>query len=387
VAHRLRSAAAALAPMVWAPAAILLAAEPAGASASTLARAAHAGQPRAAQPRASGPHWRVFKTIAVNDTALNAVVALPGGTAWAGGKSSAGQPLLYHFAGGRWRLVRVPGQVGTSVQDIAGTSANNVWATIANGDAVARVTTRGWSVTSFGPTPVSKVCGVVTTGRKSTWVFTSDPASRNGLAHHYNGSTWRTTKLPATATNGSTTEPASASSARNVWTWAYNASTRKYETMHFNGSRWQIVSLPPHLAPAGQQLLPQRMLAVSPRNVWATAYTTSLGVAGPVILLHWQGHGWARIAGPLPSGALAGPIAGDGRGGIWLGAVTQASAPEIFHYGNGTWTTDQVPANRSGVVSPTGMSLIPGTSSLWGTGVLSPTSLGHSNGAVIVKYG
>jgi hypothetical protein len=67
--------------------------------------------------------------------------------------------------------------------------------------------------------------------------------------------------------------------------------------------------------------------------------------------------------------------------------VTQASAPEIFHYSNGTWTTDQVPASRAGVVSPTALSLIPGTRSLWGTGVLSPTSLGHTKGAVIVKFG
>ena len=379
MAHRLMGAAAALAAVASAPAAILLAAPPATASAHTVATAGPAG--------ATGLHWRVFKTIAVNNTALNAVVALPRGTAWAGGKSSAGRPLLYHLAGGRWRLVRVPGQVGTSVQDIAGTSASNVWATIANGDAVARVTPRGWSITSFGPTPVSRVCGVVTTGRKNTWVFTSDLASRNGLAHHYNGSTWRTTRLPAAATNGSGTEPASASSARNVWTWAYNAGTRKYETIRFNGTRWLTVSVPAHLAPAGQQLLPQSMLAVSPLNVWATAYTTSLGVAGPVILLHWQGHRWAKVAGPLPSGALFGPIAKDGRGGIWLGAVTQASAPEILHYRSGTWTTYQVPASTRGVVSLTGLSLIPGTRSLWGAWVLRRTSLGSTKGAVIVKFG
>jgi len=373
------SAAAAMAAVASASWSIFLNAAP--------ATPAHATESRAGEQRATRPHWRVFKTIAVKNTALNAIVALPGGTAWAGGKSGAGRPLLYHFAGGRWHLVRVPGQAGTSVQDIAGTSASNVWATIASGDAVARVSSRGWSITSFGPAPVSRVCGIVTTGRKNTWVFTSDLASSKGLAHHYNGSTWKTTKLPAAATNGSGTEPASASSARNVWTWAYNARTGKYETMRFNGSRWLIVSLPAHLAPAGQQIQPQSMLAVSRMNVWATAYTTSLGVAGPVILLHWQGHRWSKVAGPRPSGALLGPIARDGRGGIWLGAVTQASAPEILHYRNGTWKTYQVPASTTGVVSLTGLSLIPGSRSLWGAGVLSRTSLGSTKGAVIVKFG
>jgi hypothetical protein len=104
-------------------------------------------------------------------------------------------------------------------------------------------------------------------------------------------------------------------------------------------------------------------------------------------LLHWQGHRWVKVTGSLPSGALLGPIARDGRGGIWLGAVTQASAPEILHYRNGAWKTYQVPASTTGVVSLTGLSLIPGTRSLWGTGVLSPTSLGSTKGAVIVKFG
>jgi hypothetical protein len=362
------------------------------AAASGVMPADAADQPSASHMRASTtgtsrPHWRVFKTIAVKDTVLNAVVALPGGTAWAGGQSSGARPLLYHFAGGRWHLVRVAGQVGTSVQDIAGTSSTNGWATIANADAVARLSSRGWSITSFGPTPVSKVCCVVTTSHRNTWVFTSDLASSKGVAHHYNGSAWTTTRLPAAAVNASGSEPASASSARNVWTWAFNATSGRYETMRFNGSRWQIFGLPAHLVPAGQQVLPQSMLAVSATNVWATVYTTGLGVAGPVILLHWQGHGWAKAAGPLPSGALVGPVAKDGLGGIWLGAVSQGSAPEILHYRNGTWTTYQVPASTAGVISLTGLSLIPGTRSLWGTGLLSRTSLGHTNGAVIVKFG
>ena len=386
MAHRL-GALTVLATATVVPMLTIVTTASAAAPTDGAARQPWASRVRATAPGTSRPHWRVFKTIAVKDTALNAVVALPGGTAWAGGKSSAARPLLYHFAAGRWHLVRVVQQVGTSVQDIAGTSSTNVWATIANADAVARVTSRGWSITSFGPTPSSKVCGVVTTGRNNTWVFTSDLASSNGVAHHYNGSRWTATRLPAAATNGSGSEPASASSAHNVWTWAFNASTRKYETMRFNGSRWQIFGLPAHLAPAGQQVQPQSMVAVSPTNVWATAYTTSLGVAGPVILLHWQGHGWTKVTGALPSGALSGPAARDGLGGIWLGAVSQGGAPEILHYRNGTWTTDQVPASTAGVVSLTGLSLIPGTRSLWGTGLLNRTSLGHTSGAVIVKFG
>jgi hypothetical protein len=157
--------------------------------------------------------------------------------------------------------------------------------------------------------------------------------------------------------------------------------------MRFNGNRWQVFSLPAHLAPRGQVVTPQSMLAVSPTNVWATAYTNGLGVSGPIILLHWQGHGWAKVAGSLPSGALVGPIARDGHGGIWLGAVSQGSSPEVLHFGNGAWTTDPLPSSKAGVISLTGLSLMPGSRSLWGTGVLGRTSLGQTNGAVIVRFG
>lgn len=341
----------------------------------------------AASDPSAATTWRVYKTIAVSNTTLNDVVALPGGTAWAGGQTPTPGPLMYHFAGGRWHAVRLPGPVGSFVAHVAGTSATNVWATIGNEDAAAHRTSRGWSTTSFGPTPLSMVGGVVTTGPKNTWVFTSNLASSEGFAHHYNGSAWKSTRLPAAATSGSQAEAASASSARNIWTWAYNAATRKYETMRYNGIRWQVFGVPTHLAPAGQAIKPQSMLAVSASDVWATAYTTSLGVAGPVILLHWQGHGWAKVTGTRPAGALLGPIARDGRGGIWLGAVSQSSSPMILHYLNGTWTTYHVPSDPAGVISLNGLSLVPGTRALWGVGVLGRTALGSTKGAVIVKYG
>ena len=178
MANRRMRALATLAAVTAGPALTLLTQAPAARSITALS-GTESGlrQSHTRQPSASRPHWRVFKTLAVKDTTLNPVVALAGRTAWAGGQSSARLPVLYHFAAGRWRLGHMPGQAGTSVQDLAGTSATNVWVTIANADAVAHLTRHGWSTTSFGPTPVSQVCGVVTTGQKSTWVFTSNLAS------------------------------------------------------------------------------------------------------------------------------------------------------------------------------------------------------------------
>lgn len=53
-------------------------------------------------PASGNPQWRVYKPIAVAGTALADVVALPGGTAWAGGKTAGAKPLLYHLSSGHW---------------------------------------------------------------------------------------------------------------------------------------------------------------------------------------------------------------------------------------------------------------------------------------------
>lgn len=88
------------------------------------------------------------------------------------------------------------------------------------------------------------------------------------------------------------------------------------------------------------------MLAESPTNVWATADNTMS--TGSIILLHWNGHAWAKIGGRLPKGQLAGPIAADGSGGNAL-------------------------------------QLIGGTKTVLGTGDLS-LGFGTDNGAVVIEF-
>lgn len=79
-----------------------------------------------------------------------------------------------------------------------------------------------------------------------------------------------------------------------------------------------------------------RVLAESSTNVWATV---EVETGSPVfVLLHWNGHRWHLVTGRRPAGELSGPLAPDGRGGVWLAAYSPAHVPFmpfLVHYLNG----------------------------------------------------
>lgn len=330
--------------------------------------------------------WRVVKTIGVANTSLNDVVALRDGTAWAGGQLTGQVPVLYHWTGGHWTRVNIPAAPSSFISNVSATSPSNVWASLANAPDVARLTGSGWVLKSFvHGTDQILMDGVVATGAHGAWVFTLDFATGQPYAEHFNGTSWTETKLPASVSGAGSTKLASASSATNIWTWAWNGTSET--TMRYDGTKWQKVGLPANVVPAGKTLLAKQILAESATSVWATvdAWSAKAGY-GPVVLLHWGGHGWSKVTGTKPAGALSGPIASDGHGGLWLGAETSAASPFLLHYRAGVWTKYKSPADPDGTVILNSLTLIPGTQSVWGVGIVAmhPDS---SDGSVIVKYG
>jgi hypothetical protein len=326
-----------------------------------------------------------MKMIAVPNTVVNDVAALPGGTAWAGGQTPNHRESVYHLTGGQWHSTALAGPPGSFVADVSATSPANVWFSN-NADQAGHRSGNGWAVKSFGPN--SQLDGVLTTGPGNTWAFTYQQATGQAVAHHYNGTSWQATTLPAAVGGAGLTGPYSASSSSNIWTWAWtNAGVT---TMHYDGTKWQTASLPANLIPAFPNLEPERMLAESPGNVWATADNFSLQgnnvIQGPVVLLHWDGHSWSKITGQLPAGALTGPIASDGHGGLWLSAVTPGDQPFLVHDSHGTWTAYPMPVQTVGVMRVTSLALIPGTRLVLGVSDLGYNS-GATNGAAFLRIG
>ena len=212
-----------------------------------------------------------------------------------------------------------------------------------------------------------------------------DSGTKVETAHHYNGRRWTSKTLPILVDSGAGADM-SASSATSIWAWGYNPKNSATETLHYNGRSWRVVGLPGKLVPAGYTTEPEQLLAESPTNAWATVDAYSGSSVGAIVLLHWTGHRWYKITGKLPAGALTGPIASDGRKGLWLVTESSAGVRDFAHYRAGKWSSTRVPAATAGAIDITALGLIPGTRSVWASGIVS-LGFGTTNGAVILKYG
>jgi hypothetical protein len=337
-------------------------------------------------PPARPPQWQVFTTIHVANAGLSDVVAISRDDAWATGISGASTPVVYRWDGSRWQATARPGPPGSSAASVAASSADNVWVDIAGGAAVDHWNGDAWSRVSFGTPGRTEIDGIATSGRRDVWAFAYNRIRKRETAYHYNGTAWRRTPLAVTLGGGGTARLVSAASRSNIWAWAYDGARGGWVSLHFNGNRWRVVPLPARLLPAGHTTLPEQMLAVSATSVWGTVYSAEGSSRGPVVLVHWNGIRWSRVTGRLPAGALAGPIAGDGHGGLWLYAERPAGSGYLAHYLNGSWASAAVPAGPGGATSVTALANVPGTASLWASGTAG-TGFGTSHGAVILSYG
>jgi hypothetical protein len=123
--------------------------------------------------------------------------------------------------------------------------------------------------------------------------------------------------------------------------------------------------------------------------VWATAELLVPGPPVPPILLHYAGGKWSDVT--VPYNGFGGALAPDGRGGIWLAVDDQGPPPEhsgyLLHYADGKWSRVTAPAGRDETDDPDVLAWIPGTRSLWGTGLEMPTGSSGPDPAVILKDG
>jgi hypothetical protein len=325
---------------------------------------------------ASKTGWRVIRTIGPDNTDLYVIAALRNHPSWLGGAaiSSAGDfyAVVYRLTSGPLHQTALSTQLGSEVNGLSATSRTNVWASLEDvpGGQVDRLTSHGWHPYSFAiGTDDILVAPVVTTGPKNTWVLTEDFTTGIAYGYRFNGSKWSHQKLPAIPSANSSTGYVTASASNNIWTLTFTGS--RPASMRYNGSKWQVFSFPAKLGPAAADLGPQQILAVSPKNVWATFSPNATAGAGTLVLLHWNGRKWSKITGKLPDASLTGAIASDGTGGVWLAAVNAAdTVPLILHYAGGKWSTFTVPKANGKLIGIEQLALVPGTRSVLGTAII-----------------
>ena len=325
----------------------------------------------------TAPAWNVVKKVPGGD--FSAVVAAGRSGGWAFGQGP--KPTAWRRSRSAWTQVPFPGESNEVVIAAGATSGTNVWAFTTGGTRSRALRWNGhaWTVQrSF----TRQIGGAAVISPGDVWVFGQPvfPDASFG-AWHYNGRTW------SPAPSGRGLEGGSGLSAHDAW--AFEGT----DVAHWNGSAWSRTSVA-RLLPARQSthLNDPAVTGVfeqSRDSVYATGNGNSEDEGGPMVLLHWNGRQWSKVAGGLFGFGVqpVQQISSDGRGGLWIpmpGADGQKSY--LLHYSAGRLTLTAVPGGATRTTIGT-VALIPGTSeALAGGFAHAPGNPGASVSGVLLQY-
>jgi hypothetical protein len=303
---------------------------------------------------AVSPGWRLVSTHRFGGppevSFLSSVVSTGRNSAWAfGGTDGFGPvseaPVAEHWNGRSWRVVALPSGLTGSIAAASAPAVNDVWAVGITGRFVLHYNGSIWSVArrwNHPPQPTE----VTAFSPTDVWVF-GDPGT-----WHLHGRTW--TKVTGLA---GSVDSASALSPHDIW-----AVSSAGILLRYNGRSWGRVS---SKALAGLQF--DDVLTVAPGNVWVVARQASNRPIAP-FLLRLKGTAWTRVRNPSwPVTPFS--VAPDGSGGLWMNnfAISASVGPTVDHVSRaGKWRQYRVP--RAGLMYS--LSHIPGTASMWGTGMV-----------------
>jgi hypothetical protein len=236
-----------------------------------------------------GTQWSIVPTrnIGPNANMLRAVSAVASNDVWAVGlgastSNEVGRPLIEHWDGARWTLVRSP-RVGRGfgiLNGLAALSADDVWA--------------------------------VGTHQGST------------LIEHWDGTAWAVVPSPEGARAESELYAVSAAGPDDVWAVGDSYDNRGGDTLveHWDGTQWTVV---PSLDGPQPNTALYGVLALGSGNVWAVGSTYDpVLVDYKTFTEHWDGSAWTVVPSPNPGpfyDQLFG-VAGSAGGDVW--AVGQA---------------------------------------------------------------
>lgn len=347
--------------------------------------------------------WQISEVLNGPSTLLQGMATSGPGNAMAAG-TSVSSLVVQQWNGSAWQAITPPSGfvnlTSTSVNvDAAGTSAaGNTWVFAQkDGNSLTEYALEwnGSAWTVFKLSSKNTVLGTAVFGPGNVWEFGQKPGSGANLGYgpawvlHYDGTAWRPVTVPATPVW------VSAPATTDIWALGPSAATVNKPTqvtvaVHYDGSSWHTLALPKLSPVGGQPWVPDGIVAQSARQVWVmetVAVSPGTGTGPPgVTLLHWNGKTWAVVARDLKHPYSPG-LTSDGHGGFWLTSNTLSQpAGHIIHYASGHWSRQLAPT-EPGFTSVAGdLTLIPGTTSVWGTGALDPTGAGGTE-ADIIKHG
>jgi hypothetical protein len=169
--------------------------------------------------------------------------------------------------------------------------------------------------------------------------------------------------------------------------WAFEG----VDVAHWNGHAWSRTSVA-KLLPARQLLNNPSVTGIyaqSANSVYAIGNGNLQDEGGPMVVLHYNGHSWSRVAeGNYGFGTQPlQQIAGDGHGGLWLPMPGAFGAKSyLLHYSGGHLTAASLPLPAS-EINILAVAQIPGTSDVLGGGFTHQAgNFGGNRVAVMLEY-
>jgi hypothetical protein len=341
---------------------------------------------------AGSPSWRVVKDLPGGVHGYVVTAAGPG-SEWAFGGNGTGKPSAWENRGAGWSQVPFPGTAGEEVTAAGASSSSNVWVFTdhvgdeGGGVGAMRWNGRAWS--SVGLWYIGQIDSVAVLSPTDVWVFGAP------MAWHWNGKGWW--EVSATG-GGPLVDGGSARSADDAWVYGGidgAAEAPGADVAHWNGRSWKNTSLARLLTVS--RLGPGDVTAIyeqSPDSVYAlgsaSVYVSTSNPAGAdLILTHWNGSTWSRVAQDPGLSSTSGTIAGDGRGGLWLADVITLHGRALLHYAvsrqgsDGKLTTVSMPSTAVQVGS---VAQIPGTGAALAGGYAVPRQ-GGTPADFLLQYG
>ena len=309
------------------------------------------------------PGWRVVQTIGPEKGNVSGILSADSAkdawTVWSGPRLT----LVERWTGRAWIRIRVPaalaGDVASAVA-IGASSASDFWLFDTNQTTkVVRWTGARWVTQAIPPWVLRRdSSGTVTAttavfGPRNVWVFS---LGTGAYAAHYNGHGWARVRLPAVPLEASAVAP------DDIWALSSSISS----VMHWDGKKWARVALPLLPLPVGAKVSYSNVTAVGPANAWLFRSISFPSSPIPVTaVMHWNGKAWLTAAGPAD---IVGSMAPDGNGGLWADGIdiNPGGFWNLYHLAAGRWTEHTSPGVDTH--SPTPLTHIPGTRSLWATG-------------------
>ncbi len=295
------------------------------------------------------------------------------GDAWAVGSGpccvQGEHRKISHWDGSEWRDVTPPeapgGDRAASLTKVAASSPANVWTfgITFDGEFYGHHWDGStWRTTVFDPD--IGIADAAVLAPDDAWFVGSQRTEDGevGIASHYDGSGWTTMPLPIV--------PEEMSAARGaVWATGRTGNGAP-ATVRWTGSSWRKVPLPkPKLSP-GVSAFPGDVLALGPRDAWATMVLGKDESVWPgAVLYHWNGRRWRQVRIDAPEDMLY-RLAPDGRGGLWIVSQHVHESAYLLHYSRGRVTRQPAPTGDGTAASIEAIALVPGTRSLLAAGIL-----------------